>query len=69
MWCKDPFLGLLESSGFSVVRLPRRDFSPLQLLSSQKKELFKLGYLTASRPMPEGQLIGGAPSGTRSVAQ
>jgi hypothetical protein len=45
MWCKDPFLGFLEGSGFSVVRLPRRDFRPLQLLSSQKKELYKLGEL------------------------
>lgn len=45
MWCKDPFLGFLESSGFSVVRLPRRDFRPLQLLSSQKKDLYKLGEL------------------------
>lgn len=47
MWCKDPFLKFLESSGFSTIRLPRRDFRPLQLLSSQKKDLFKLGELSA----------------------
>ncbi len=31
-----------------------------------KEELYKLGYLTASRPMPEGQPISGSPQGTRS---
>ncbi|MBC8350897.1 MAG: hypothetical protein H8E66_02860 [Planctomycetes bacterium] len=34
-----------------------------------KQELFSRGYLTASRPMPEGTPIGGSPRGTRSAAQ
>ncbi|HUG69767.1 MAG TPA: hypothetical protein VMM76_18590 [Pirellulaceae bacterium] len=34
-----------------------------------KQELFRRGYLTASRPMPEGVPIGGSPRGTRSAAQ
>jgi len=34
-----------------------------------KAELFKLGYLCAARPLPEGQPIGGAPDGTRSSAE
>ncbi len=34
-----------------------------------KEELFKLGFLTASRPMPEGQPISGSPNGTRSAVQ
>lgn len=34
-----------------------------------KSELFKLGYLTAGRPLPEGYPIGGSPSGSRSSAQ
>lgn len=34
-----------------------------------KQHLFKLGYLTASRPMPEGQPIGGSPTGSKSVSQ
>jgi hypothetical protein len=34
-----------------------------------KDELFKLGYLTAGRPMPHGQPIAGSPSGSRSAAQ
>lgn len=41
-------------------------FEFLRLL---KEDLFKLGYLTASRPMPEGQPISGSPQGTRSTAQ
>jgi hypothetical protein len=34
-----------------------------------KEELFKLGFLTAGRPLPAGQPITGSPSGTRSNAQ
>ena len=34
-----------------------------------KTELFKMGFLTAARPMPEGEPIAGSPSGTRSVAE
>lgn len=34
-----------------------------------KAELFKLGYLTAGRPLPDGYPIGGSPDGTRSSAQ
>lgn len=34
-----------------------------------KAELFKLGYLTAGRPLPENFPIGGSPDGTRSSAE
>lgn len=34
-----------------------------------KAELYKLGYLTAARPLPADQLISGSPQGTRSAAQ
>ena len=34
-----------------------------------KEAVFKQGYLTAARPMPEGRLIGGSPQGTRSASQ
>lgn len=34
-----------------------------------KAELFKLGYLTAARPMPLGHPIGGSPDGSRSSAE
>lgn len=34
-----------------------------------KQQLFQLGYLTASRPLPEDYPIGGSPQGTRAAAQ
>jgi hypothetical protein len=34
-----------------------------------KAELFKLGFLTAARPMPMGEPIAGSPTGTRSSAE
>jgi hypothetical protein len=34
-----------------------------------KDQLLELGYLTAARPLPAGQLISGSPQGTRSAAQ
>jgi len=34
-----------------------------------KEDLFRLGFLTAGRPMPEGHPIGGSPDGTRSASQ
>jgi hypothetical protein len=34
-----------------------------------KEQLYKSGYLTAARPLPAGQPIGGAPDGTRSAAE
>ncbi len=34
-----------------------------------KNELYRLGYLTAGRPLPEGANISGSPNGSRSSAQ
>ena len=34
-----------------------------------RKELYAAGYTVAARPLPEGELIGGSPRGTRSAAQ
>jgi hypothetical protein len=34
-----------------------------------KQELFKMGFLTAGRPLPAGHPIGGSPDGTRSSAE
>ncbi len=34
-----------------------------------KQELFRLGFLTAGRPLPAGYPIGGAPDGSRSSGQ
>ncbi len=41
-------------------------FSQFRLV---KAELFKAGFLTAGRPMPEGHPIGGSPDGSRSASQ
>jgi hypothetical protein len=34
-----------------------------------KEELYPLGFLTAGRPLPAGQLISGSPNGTHSAVQ
>jgi hypothetical protein len=34
-----------------------------------RKELYRLGYSVAGRPLPEGMPIAGSPAGTRSAAQ
>lgn len=34
-----------------------------------KQALFELGFATAGRPLPHGQLIGGSPHGSKSAAQ
>lgn len=34
-----------------------------------KKELYRLGYATAGRPLPDGHPIGGSPHGSKSAAQ
>ena len=34
-----------------------------------RSELYKMGYRTAARPLPAGELISGSPNGTKSAAQ
>ena len=34
-----------------------------------KEQLYRLGYLTAARPLPMGKAIGGSPGGSRSAAE
>jgi hypothetical protein len=34
-----------------------------------RKELYRLGYMIAARPLPEGTPIGGSPEGSKSAAQ
>ena len=43
MLCSDPFLSYLKSYGYSVIRLPRLDIAPLQLLVQQGRNLDRLG--------------------------
>lgn len=45
MLCTDPFLTFLKAYGYSVVRLPKTDIRPLQLLTRQGKNLERLGDL------------------------
>jgi len=46
MLCSDPFLSYLKSYGYSVIRLPRVDVAPLQLLVQQGRNLDRLGDIT-----------------------
>jgi hypothetical protein len=53
----DPALTYLKSSGYSVVRLPRRDIDPLLLLQRNGRELSRLGpadtlFTPAGKPLP-----------------
>ncbi len=34
-----------------------------------REELYQIGFQVAARPLPEGELIGGSPEGSRSAAQ
>lgn len=43
MACQDPSLTLLKQFGYNVLRLPRPDAAPLDLLSRSGKELARLG--------------------------
>jgi hypothetical protein len=43
--CKDPSLTAIQSKGYNVVRLPRVDMAPTQLLVSRNKKLQRLGDL------------------------
>jgi hypothetical protein len=45
MICTDPFVAYLKSYGYNVVRLPKADIQPLQVLSRQGRSLGRLGDL------------------------
>jgi hypothetical protein len=45
MWCSDPLLDALKSFGYSVVRLPKADIRPLQVLARHGKDFDRLGEL------------------------
>jgi hypothetical protein len=47
MFCNDPFLTYLKYFGYNVIRLPKTDVKPLQVLSRNGKDLNRLGDLTA----------------------
>lgn len=45
--CKDPALTMLRSKGYNVVRLPKADIKPTQLLVRRGSRLQRLGELTS----------------------
>ena len=45
MWCKDPFLTYLKEFGYNVIRLPKADVKPLQVLARCGKDLNRLGEI------------------------
>ena len=56
--CNDPAISYLKEFGYSVLRLPRADFQPLQVLSLHKGELQPLGDLTTIMVPQPGSGIG-----------
>jgi Caspase domain len=45
MWCGDPLLHALKQYGYNVVRLPRADIRPLQVVTRRGSDLDRLGDL------------------------
>jgi hypothetical protein len=45
MPCSDPYINTLKDAGYNVVRLPKADIRPGQLLSRNGKDLSRLGEL------------------------
>jgi hypothetical protein len=48
MFCTDPLLGALKQYGYNVVRLPRADIRPLQILARRKTDLETYGSLATT---------------------
>src|SRR5262249_34318716 len=46
MGCTDPLLKLLKQYGYNIVRLPRAEIGPLQVLSRHGSDLDRFGVLT-----------------------
>ncbi len=46
--CKDPALTMLKSKGYNVVRLPKADLLPTQLLVRNGRTLKRLGDLSSA---------------------
>jgi hypothetical protein len=46
MFCNDPFVAVLKSFGYNLIRLPKADVKPLQILLRQGRDLNRLGELS-----------------------
>lgn len=59
MSCNDPYLKYLKSLGYNVIRLPKADVRPLQLLARHDGDLQRIGELVTilvsrgNRPLPK----------------
>jgi hypothetical protein len=57
MWCADPYVQLLRRRGYCLVRLPREDLRPAQVLARMGKELQSIGglgttFISGGAPLP-----------------
>lgn len=57
MWCADPYVQLLRRRGYCLVRLPRADLRPAQVLARMGKELQTIGelrtaFMQGDAPLP-----------------
>jgi hypothetical protein len=60
----DPFVNSLKSFGYNMVRLPKPDMAPLQLLTRTGDNLDRLGPLTSLFVTPAGVVVPPVTSGT-----
>lgn len=57
MFCRDPYLTSLREFGYNVIRLPKADVRPLQVLTKRGRDLDRLGDLADILVAgPEGSL-------------
>ncbi len=47
MWCEDPYVRWMKRQGYCLVRMPRADLGPTQLLAHTGKDFQELGRLGA----------------------
>lgn len=59
----DPFVNALKSFGYNVVRLPKPDMAPLQLLSKNGDNLTRLGPMTSVFVTASGTVVPPVSSG------
>jgi hypothetical protein len=45
LFCRDPYLASLKEFGYNVIRLPKADIKPLQILTKRGRDLDRLGDL------------------------
>ena len=73
MSCSDPYLNTLRRQGYNVVRLPKADIRPLQLLAKRGDALDRIGELVtvlpAGGPVPLPPVTADTPAASLSGQQ